>query len=80
MKSSSSPAEQTKRQRQNATKREAQKAAKASAEADRLETLAKHKRELERAKMMEQFASGKGGKTSGGMKASVDANGKLVWE
>jgi hypothetical protein len=48
-----------------------------------LTTLAKHKRELERAKMVEQFASGggaKGGKTSGGMKASVDANGKLVWE
>jgi hypothetical protein len=33
--------------------------------------------------MAEQFASGgggKGGKTSGGMTASVDANGKLVWE
>jgi hypothetical protein len=46
--------------------------------------LAKHKRELERAKMVEQFASGggggKGGKTSGGMNASVDVNGKLVWE
>jgi hypothetical protein len=47
-------------------------------------TLAKHKRELERAKMVEQFASGggggKGGKKSGGMNASVDVNGKLVWE
>jgi hypothetical protein len=56
-------------ERQNAAKREAQKAAKASAEADRLATLAKHKRELERTKMLEQFASGgggKGGKTSGG--------------
>ena len=82
-KSSSSSAEQSKRQRQNAAKREAQKVAKASAEADRLATLAKHKRELERAKMVEQFAGGgggKGGKTSGGMTASVDANGKLVWE
>jgi hypothetical protein len=80
---SSSSAEQTKRQRQNAAKREAQKAAKVSAEADRLATLAKHKRELERAKMVEQFAGGgggKGAKTSGGMKASVDTNGKLVWE
>jgi hypothetical protein len=48
-----------------------------------LATLAKHKRELERTKMLEQFASGgggKGGKTSGGMKASVDGNGKLVWD
>ncbi|KIM88394.1 hypothetical protein PILCRDRAFT_814293 [Piloderma croceum F 1598] len=81
--SSSTSSEQTKRQRQNAAKREAQKAAKASAEADRLATLAKHKRELERTKMLEQFASGgggKGGKTSGGMKASVDGNGKLVWD
>ncbi|KIM74303.1 hypothetical protein PILCRDRAFT_828370 [Piloderma croceum F 1598] len=51
-----------KRQRQNTAKREAQKAAKASAEADRLATLAKHKRELERTKMLEQFASGGGGK------------------
>jgi hypothetical protein len=82
-KTSSTSSEQTKRQRQNAAKRETQKAAKASAEADRLATLAKHKRELERTKMLEQFASGgggKGGKTSGGMKASVDGNGKLVWD
>lgn len=74
-----SSAEQSKRQRQNAAKRDAQKAAKASAESERLATLAKHKRELEKAKMAEQFSSGKKG-PSGGMKASVDANGKLVWE
>jgi hypothetical protein len=70
----------TKRQRQNASKREAQKAAKADAEAERLATLSKHNKELEKAKMAEQF-SGKGkGKTSGGMSASVDDNGKLVWD
>lgn len=45
---------QTKKQRQNAAKREAQKAQKADAEAERLATLAKHKRDLERAKMAEQ--------------------------
>ena len=80
-KTQSSSADQTKRQRQNAARREAQKASKASAEADRLATLAKHKRELERERMAEQFANGGvKGKISGGMKASVDANGKLVWE
>lgn len=49
----------SKRQRQNAAKRDAQKAAKASAEAERLATLAKHKRELEKAKMAEQFSGKK---------------------
>jgi len=69
-----------KKQRQNAQKREAQKAAKAAAEADRLATLAKHKRELERVRMIEQAQSNKKGKVSGGMKSVVDENGKLVWE
>lgn len=68
----------SKRQRQNAAKREAEKAGKAQAEAERLAKLAKHKRELEKAKIAEQF-KGKGS-TSGGMKASVDSRGKLVWE
>ncbi|KAL0955265.1 hypothetical protein HGRIS_004155 [Hohenbuehelia grisea] len=44
----------TKKQRQNANKREAQKQAKAEADAERLATLAKHKREVERARMNEQ--------------------------
>jgi hypothetical protein len=72
----------TKRQRQNASKREVQKAAKSEAETERLAILAKHKRELEQARMSEQFG-GKGGNSktaSGGMKASVDEGGKLVWE
>ncbi|PIL25235.1 hypothetical protein GSI_13124 [Ganoderma sinense ZZ0214-1] len=69
----------TKKQRQHAAKREAQKAAKADAEQDRLATLAKHKRELERARMDEQTKATK--KTaSGGMSAYVDENGKLVWQ
>ena len=72
----------TKRQRQNASKREVQKAAKAEGEAARLATLAKHKREAEQARMAEQFrGKGSTGKmASGGMKATVDERGKLVWE
>ena len=74
------PETPSKRQRQNAKKREAEKEAKAQAEAERLATLAKHKRELEKARMMEQYAKGSKGKASGGMSATVDENGKLVWE
>ena len=68
----------TKKQRQHAARREAQKAAKADAEAERLATLAKHKRELERTRMAEQAKSSK--TPSGGMSAYVDENGKLVWQ
>lgn len=71
----------TKRQRQNAQKRENEKAAKAEAEAQRLVVLANHKRELERTRMLEQYGGKSSGKSpSGGMKASVDERGKLVWE
>jgi len=71
----------TKRQRQNAQKRENEKAGKADAEAERLARLAKHKRELEKAKMVEQYAGKSGVKSpSGGMTATVDERGKLVWE
>ncbi|KAI0630717.1 hypothetical protein C8Q77DRAFT_1200026 [Trametes polyzona] len=69
----------TKKQRQHAAKREAEKAAKAEAEAARLAALAKHKRELERARIAEQAKASKK-QTSGGMSASVDENGKLIWE
>ncbi|KAH9893294.1 hypothetical protein C8Q73DRAFT_791165 [Cubamyces lactineus] len=68
----------TKKQRQHAARREAEKAAKAQAEAERLATLAQHKRELERARMAEQAKASK--KVSGGMSAYVDENGKLVWQ
>jgi len=70
----------TKRQRQNANKRETQKAAKAQAEMERLATLGKHKKEVEHARMAEQFGNKGGGKASGGMRATVDERGKLVWE
>ncbi|KAF8812886.1 hypothetical protein BYT27DRAFT_7182243 [Phlegmacium glaucopus] len=71
----------TKRKRQNAQKRESEKAAKAEAEVQRLAVLAKHKRELESIRALEQYSSKSGGKLSGGgMKASVDERGKLVWE
>ena len=65
----------TKKQRQNAAKREAQKATKAAAEAQRLATLAKHKRELEKERIAEQYS-----KKGGGSSASVDNQGHLVWD
>ncbi|KAI0083463.1 hypothetical protein BDY19DRAFT_1043990 [Irpex rosettiformis] len=68
----------SKKQRQNLAKREAQKAAKADAEADRLATLAKHKRELEKLRIKEQSASNK--KEGGGMMSSVNEKGQLVWD
>lgn len=74
------PEDLTKKQRQNANKREAQKSTKAAAESERLAVLAKHKRELERIRIMEQSQSSKKGKTSGGMTSVVDDRGKLVWE
>lgn len=67
-----SGSEMTKKQRQNAAKREAQKAAKAEAEAQRLATLSKHKRELEKTRIAEQY--------KGGSSASVDDKGHLVWD
>ncbi|OCH96389.1 hypothetical protein OBBRIDRAFT_787464 [Obba rivulosa] len=67
----------TKKQRQRAAKRDAEKAAKAEADAERLAILAQHKRDLERERMAEQSKSKK---TSGGMSAYVDENGKLVWQ
>lgn len=55
--------------------------AKAEAEAARLATLAKHRRELERTKIAEQYAGkGKGGSKASEAKASIDENGKLVWD
>ncbi|KAI0664380.1 hypothetical protein C8Q70DRAFT_1049870 [Cubamyces menziesii] len=69
----------TKKQRQHAARREAEKAAKAQAEAERLATLAQHKRSLEKARMAEQAKASKK-QVSGGMSAYVDENGKLVWQ
>lgn len=70
----------TKKQRQNAAKRDAAKSEKNAAEAERLAALAKHKRALEKVRMDEQFASKGKSKMSGGQSASIDENGKLVWQ
>ncbi|KZT43206.1 hypothetical protein SISSUDRAFT_1030052 [Sistotremastrum suecicum HHB10207 ss-3] len=69
----------TKKQRQNQAKREVEKEAKAAAEKERLERLAAHRRELEKVKIAEQYKS-KPKQKGGGMTASVDESGKLVWE
>lgn len=53
--------------------------AKAEGEEQRLATLAKHKKELERAKMIEQLAGPKGKTIGGGMKPIVDDRGKMVF-
>ena len=73
---------QSKKQRQNAAKREASKAAKVETEAERLAKLQAHKRALERERIAEQYAKpapGKG-KAGGGMTASVNEKGSLVWD
>ncbi|KAG8681376.1 hypothetical protein FRC08_015674 [Ceratobasidium sp. 394] len=72
----------TKKQRQNAAKREAAKVAKVESEADRQARLAAHKRQLEKERIAQQYAKpapGKG-KASGGMTASVNEKGSLVWD
>jgi hypothetical protein len=70
-----SGSEMTKKQRQNAAKREAQKVAKVEAEEQRQATLAKHKRDLEKTKIAEQYS-----KKGGGSSASVNDKGHLVWD
>jgi len=69
--------ELTKKQRQNQTRRDAEKAAKAEAEKERLAKLAKHKKDLENERIKAQYSKGK---LSGGMKATVDQRGNLIWE
>ncbi|KZP01771.1 hypothetical protein CALVIDRAFT_532530 [Calocera viscosa TUFC12733] len=72
----------TKKQRQNARKREADKSAKGDQEAERLAALARHKRELEEERMRELAKGAGAGRkpVSGGMRASVNDKGALVWE
>lgn len=74
----SAPETLTKKQRQNLAKREAQKAAKAQEESERLAKLASHKRELEKSRIVEQYKNTK--KTGGGMSASMNEKGQLVWD
>ncbi|KIK67889.1 hypothetical protein GYMLUDRAFT_36688 [Collybiopsis luxurians FD-317 M1] len=76
----SAPETLTKRQRQNAARREAEKSAKAEAERQREAALAQHRRQQESARIEAQYAKGTKNATSGGMKASVDERGKLIWD
>ena len=50
------------------------------AEAQRQASLAKHKRDLEKARIAEQLNSSKGKKASGGMSSYVNEKGQLVWD
>ncbi|KAG1841222.1 hypothetical protein DFJ58DRAFT_666642 [Suillus subalutaceus] len=70
----------TKKQRQNAKRNQMVKDAKADAETERLAKLAEHRRALEREKIIDQSRRGGGKQTSGGMQATVDSRGKLVWD
>lgn len=78
----------TKLQKKNAKKSEANKAAKAEEETERLGRLAMHKKDLEREKInaiynqSQKKGSTGTGQTSGsvGGTATVDAKGNLVWD
>ena len=78
MATQTAPETLTKKQRQNQKRKELEKSEKAAARAEQEAALARHKRELQEVRMQEQFAKGK--KTSGGMKATVDAKGHMVFE
>lgn len=76
---------ETKKQRQNAQKAQAKKQAKEEAERERLDRLAEHRREQQReaAKVRETAKRPTPHSTSSkqpSAKASVDLNGRLVWE
>lgn len=70
----------TKKQRQNAKRNQMLKEAKAEAEAERQAKLAERRRALEREEIINQSRRGGGKQTSGGMQATVDSRGKLVWD
>ncbi|QRV88644.1 hypothetical protein RhiJN_16662 [Ceratobasidium sp. AG-Ba] len=72
----------TKKQRQNAAKRDAAKAAKAESEADRQARLAAHKRQQEKERITQAYAQPAPGKSKAGagMTASVNEKGSLVWD
>lgn len=70
----------TKKQRQNAKRNQMLKEAKADAEAERQAKLAERRRALEREQIINQSRRGGGKQTSGGMQATVDSRGKLVWD
>ena len=69
---------QSKNAKKNAKKKDAVKAVKAANEAAQQAALAKHRREQEAARIAEQLKTKS--KQSGGMSASVNDKGQLVWE
>lgn len=72
----------TKKQRQRAAKREEEKATKVALESQRQERLAQHKRGLESARIAELY-NRKGPSprsVSGDMIASVNSDGKMIWD
>lgn len=84
-KASAPESAETKKQRQNAQKAQAKKQAKEQAERERLERLADHRREQQRqaAKQRETAQRPTPYSTSSkqpSAKASVDLNGRLVWD
>lgn len=78
-----------KKQRENAARREKQKAAKEEAEALRLKKLRAHQKQLEKQKIEEFYSTGKGknspwGKTKSSKvpssTASINEYGQLIWD
>jgi len=69
---------QSKNAKKNAKRKEVTKAVKAANDAAQQAALAKHRREQEAALIAEQFKTKS--KQSGGMSASVNDKGQLVWE
>jgi hypothetical protein len=80
MPSQQAPETLTKKQRQNAKRNQMLKDAKADAEVERQAKLAERRRALEREQIIDQSRRGGGKQTSGGMQATVDSRGKLVWD
>ena len=69
---------QSKNAKKNAKRKDAAKAVKAANDVAQQEALAKHKKDQEAARIAEQFKTKS--KQSGGMSASVNDKGQLVWE
>ncbi|AFR92694.1 hypothetical protein C343_00577 [Cryptococcus neoformans C23] len=73
----------TKGQKKNAKKSEAKKAQRHADEVDRLQRLAKHKKDLERERINELYSTHNAQSSRGkslGAKATVTSNGKLAWD
>ncbi|GFZ42712.1 hypothetical protein JCM24511_00429 [Saitozyma sp. JCM 24511] len=76
---------ESKIQRKNAKRAEAKRESKAAEEAERQRRLAMHRRDLERERINDLYAKKSSGAArskglGGGSKATLDTNGKLIWE